>query len=346
MNRPQVIVVGAGIMGAWTAHALAKAGASVTVIDATGAPGRGVSAESFGWINSLHALPGTEEHARRQSGLKLWRRWAKSRPDLACVDMCGALFWAESPGASQALAKARAAAGEPVQIVEGDALSRYAPGLTGPFGPQLAMFSAHDLAVDLPLACAALIDEARAAGAELRSQVSSHALLSEDDRVCGVDTSAGQLRADAVVLATGAAFSLSPHLAGGSDAPRAAVSPAIIVRASLTRPHRLAHAILQGPGIEIRQPADLTLLLARNVQSGMTEAEHATAAADAIGAHFPQAGGLATIWAREVARPLTPSWVPPEGVHLAIAHPGAILAPLVAEEIVARILPSDAADRP
>lgn len=338
MRRARILVVGAGIMGAWTARALAQAGASVTVIDAAGSAGQGVSADSFGWINSLTAPPGTRDHARRRSGLSLWRRWAKSRPDLTCVDMCGAMVWAATAEASLALAEERAAAGEQVHIVEGEALAQCAPGLRAPFGPQLAVVSSEDLAVDLPLACAALIDEARAAGAEFHSQVSALALQRAGERVSGVDTSAGQIRADAVVLATGAAFGLCPHLTGGSDAPRHAVSPAVIVRASLARPHRLAHAILQGPGIEIRQAADLSLLLARGVKSGVTEAEHAAAAADAIGAHFPHAGGLATIWAREVARPLTPSLVPPEGVHLAIAHPGAILAPLVAEEIAARIL--------
>ncbi|MGV6803572.1 MAG: FAD-dependent oxidoreductase, partial [Ruegeria sp.] len=51
----EIIVVGAGIVGASIAYQLARTGHTVTVIDRD-MPGAGASGRSFGWINASFYL--------------------------------------------------------------------------------------------------------------------------------------------------------------------------------------------------------------------------------------------------------------------------------------------------
>ena len=53
---PEVIVIGAGVLGTSVAYRLALAGAKVTVIEATRVGG-GTSGISFAWINSCNKSP-------------------------------------------------------------------------------------------------------------------------------------------------------------------------------------------------------------------------------------------------------------------------------------------------
>ena len=51
-----VVVVGAGSVGANVAYRLAEHGARVTLLEA-GAPGGGTSSASFAWLNAFHKTP-------------------------------------------------------------------------------------------------------------------------------------------------------------------------------------------------------------------------------------------------------------------------------------------------
>lgn len=72
-----VLVIGAGIVGAALAYHLARRGAAVTIVDAA-EPGQGVTASSFAWLNAFHKTPrayfdlnvaGMAEHQRLASEL-------------------------------------------------------------------------------------------------------------------------------------------------------------------------------------------------------------------------------------------------------------------------------------
>ena len=52
----EIVVVGAGSVGANVAYRLAQRGARVTVLDA-GAPGGGTSSSSFAWLNAFRKTP-------------------------------------------------------------------------------------------------------------------------------------------------------------------------------------------------------------------------------------------------------------------------------------------------
>jgi glycine/D-amino acid oxidase-like deaminating enzyme len=72
-----LVVVGAGIVGASVAYHAARAGAVVALVDA-GRPGAGVTADSFGWIGASGVRTGpaaglrataTEEYRRLEAEL-------------------------------------------------------------------------------------------------------------------------------------------------------------------------------------------------------------------------------------------------------------------------------------
>ena len=84
MERPRtgsdLVVVGAGIVGASIAYHAARAGARVTLLDA-GRPGAGVTAASFAWIGAsgVRSGPAVEQRA---SALEEYHRLEAELPGL------------------------------------------------------------------------------------------------------------------------------------------------------------------------------------------------------------------------------------------------------------------------
>ena len=65
-DQPNIIVIGAGIIGASLAYHLAKSGARVTVIEAA-EPGGIATRNSWAWINASWGNPDPYFRLRRQS---------------------------------------------------------------------------------------------------------------------------------------------------------------------------------------------------------------------------------------------------------------------------------------
>ena len=92
----QVIVLGDGIFGVSTAHALARAGAQVTLIG-SGPGSGGASWRSFAWLNAAQQVP-EAYHRLRQLSLSRYRTWAQDAR-AAAIHFSGALAW-ETGGAT------------------------------------------------------------------------------------------------------------------------------------------------------------------------------------------------------------------------------------------------------
>ncbi|GAA1209873.1 FAD-binding oxidoreductase [Pseudonocardia alaniniphila] len=73
----QVVVIGAGVVGAAVALGLAERGADVTVLEA-GRPGAGTSGTSFAWVNSANKEP-EHYHALNHAGVRAHHELAGDR---------------------------------------------------------------------------------------------------------------------------------------------------------------------------------------------------------------------------------------------------------------------------
>ncbi|MEQ7004846.1 FAD-binding oxidoreductase [Actinopolymorpha sp. B17G11] len=200
-----VVVVGAGVVGAACAYYSARAGLAVAVVDAAGIAG-GTTGAGEGNLLVSDKEPGPELALALRS-LALWR---ELDGDLGCdsgfeYERKGGVVVAESAEAHarlEAFAAGQRAAGitaEPVRDAElADLEPRLAPGLPG------GIHYPQDAQVQPMLAAAALLRAARAHGATVHPHTRVTALERDrHGRVTGVVTTGGTVAAGAVVNAAG-----------------------------------------------------------------------------------------------------------------------------------------------
>ena len=245
MSRPDVVVVGAGAIGAAAAYELARRGARVTILE-RGDVAAGCSYGNAGLISPSHtealANPtavrdGVAWLARRDSPLRLRPRpallpWlarfglaSLPRRSAAATAMLRALV-AASLDAHEALARAglstsfarrgilsvyesergfaaaRRTAGDGERVLTREAARDLEPALA----PTIAGAILHpdEAHCDPAAFTGALVDAARGLGAEVRTGVEILAIGRSNGRISELQTTAGPLRAETVVLAAGA----------------------------------------------------------------------------------------------------------------------------------------------
>jgi glycine/D-amino acid oxidase-like deaminating enzyme len=193
-----VIVVGAGIVGAACAHALQARGMSVVLVDAA-QPGGGVTAVGMGHLVALDESP--DELELCLLSLKLWREFFANNPSVGDPLHCGTLWVAEN---EHHLHEARlrgerlSARGHDGEMISGDRLAQIEPhlrpGLAG------ALRVRGDSVVYPPAVAFALAQQLTARGGKLQTGRRVAAL--QKNTVVLEDGSA--LSADQIVVATGA----------------------------------------------------------------------------------------------------------------------------------------------
>jgi glycine/D-amino acid oxidase-like deaminating enzyme len=215
-----VVVIGAGMVGAATAAALAATGRRVLVVDRSGPLG-GTTAAGEGNILVSDKLPGPELDLALRSAA-LWRELAAEAPE---ADGASEVFGVPGPGprvefefeakggvvvahdeaqlgALLALAERQRAAGVEVMPLDPDGLReaepRIAPGLAG------GAFYPQDSQVQPMKAALALLERARRSGARVAGECDVLALdRGPDGALAGLVTSRGRVAAPVVVNAAG-----------------------------------------------------------------------------------------------------------------------------------------------
>ncbi len=205
-DRPDAIVIGAGIVGVACAAALARDGRKVVVVERSFAAS-GATAAAMGHVVAMDDSP--EQLALTAYAGKLWRDIAPYLDARAELDPCGTLWVAEDDDQRRALlARQRtySAAGVACEVLDtrsvADAEPNLRRGLTG------ALRVPHDAVVYPPGAALRLLDIARSYGAVLREDAEVLEIVPNGVRLAGET-----LSADVVVNAAGAAApKLTPQL--------------------------------------------------------------------------------------------------------------------------------------
>ncbi|TPM27148.1 FAD-binding oxidoreductase [Mesorhizobium sp. B2-3-5] len=242
----QVIVIGAGIIGASIAWHLTKSGARVTVI-ADSAAGGVATPNSFAWINASWGNP--EPYFRlRTRAMAEWTRLAQDLPGLP-LSWCGGLCWDLSAADLETYDEEHSSWGYGIERVDRAAAARIEPNLTEL--PNFALYVAQEGVAEPVATTKALLADAERHGARILTSTVT-ALVQSNGRITGVDTSHGLIAADEVVIAAGVG---SPDIAAtaGISLP-IETPPGLIVH---SRPHKkLLNGLVLAERLHMRQTAE------------------------------------------------------------------------------------------
>lgn len=209
IENQKIVVVGAGILSASIAFHLCWHGArQVTVLDA-GEPGAATTAVSFAWLNAFSKRPFHYHDLNRRS-MDMWDRFARRLECGAAVTWGGNLLWAATPaGAEELLADVETLHGwgYAATMLSLPEVAALEPNLdvAGPEGVPTAICHANSEGhVETSTVVRACLQKAMAQGVMVQSQTSVIGFEQGEGGITAVQTSAGRLEADVVVLAVGA----------------------------------------------------------------------------------------------------------------------------------------------
>jgi glycine/D-amino acid oxidase-like deaminating enzyme len=257
----KVVVAGAGIVGASIAYHLAKAGASVIVIDKEG-PATHASRGTFAWINATYAKQPRHYHKLSQQSVANWHslqqvlklplRWG------------GSLEWFSAVERQEKLTAQiaeQASWDEDARMLSAAEVTQREPHIDFGDAQQIA-YSGNDGAVDPVLATRKLLAAATETGAVVRYPCELTDVSYVGGHLRSVHTSLGEIKADHLVLATGANSDLVKKIARVEIPQR--TTPGII---AITVPmDRILNGIIAAPGAHMHQRDDGRIVLGE--QSG------------------------------------------------------------------------------
>jgi glycine/D-amino acid oxidase-like deaminating enzyme len=363
-----VVIAGAGIIGASIAWHLSKAGAKVSVIDAH-APASGASGSSFAWINATYPKQKRSYHALSQKSVIAWKGVADELN--IPIKWGGSIEWFDDQQAMERL---------PGQIAEqqrwGASAKMITPAEVDELEPNLYFngatgmaYSALDGAVDPIAATHAFLSAAKRLGAKIMYPCRLDTVRGQSDRSIAIETNTGIIKADKLVLATGAAPGLCKNIAGIRLPQR--TTPGVI---AIPKPMpSFMSRIVAAPGVHLHQRLDGCVVIGEqagppdnnahkmrlagrptNFPDPKVAAEHAARMQSMAAKYFPvlESAEFETVtigW-----RPLPADGHPVVGavkarphIYTAIMHSGVTLAPIIgqfaAQELLGEKLVSDLA---
>ncbi|MER9094624.1 FAD-binding oxidoreductase [Mesorhizobium sp. M0700] len=335
----EVIVIGAGIIGASIAWHLTRAGAKVTVVAGSGAGGV-ATPNSFAWINASWGNPEVYFRLRIRS-MAEWTRLANEVHGIP-LQWCGGLCWDLPRPELEAYAAEHSAWGYGIERVDRAGAARIEPNLAEL--PDFALYVAEEGVAEPVAATQALLADAERRGARIVAGTTVTALVQANGRIAGVDTSGGRIAADEVVIAAGAG---SPALAAtaGIELP-IETPPGLIVH---SRPYeKLLNGLVIGDRLHMRQTAEGRIIAGSDFGGADPGMDAAATAGDlfaAMKAMLRGADELELDFHTIGYRPTPVDGFPiigraegTSGVYVAVMHSGITLAPAVGLFAVREIL--------
>jgi glycine/D-amino acid oxidase-like deaminating enzyme len=347
-----VVVVGAGVIGAAIAADLARGGFTVTVLESA-QPATGTSGATFAWINAGGKQPRAYFELNVE-GMQAHRRFASSVVSCDWYHEGGNLAWEAGAEAQQELERKVARAlewGYQACWLDPKEVRSLEPDMAvDMIGSRVAYFPDEGW-VDPARLIAVLLSRARAAGARVKPHCAVVGMSMRGERIDGVRTSDGEtVRTDAVVNCAGPGAARVAALAGmdlpmrntagllAYTAPTAVALRRVIHAPQIhLRPHGGGRLLLHnlagdaavsthGEGYRIAEPgaAGAMLHLAEELYPGLRDIK---VEASRIGVRGIPIDGLPVLGRSTTV----------ENFHFAVTHSGVTLCLRVAELVGAEI---------
>jgi glycine/D-amino acid oxidase-like deaminating enzyme len=198
-----VVVVGAGIVGAACAEALTAAGVKVVVVDRD-AVAAGTTASGEGNVLVSDKEPGPELElaiASRAEWGAVLARLPERVADVEWESKGGVVVATTDPGPLKAFAAKQQAAGVDARVITPAEVFELEPLLTR--NVTIGVHYPDDAQLQPVLAATALLTAVRDRGGSVRSGVSALSVRTSAGRVVGVETSAGEIACGAALNACG-----------------------------------------------------------------------------------------------------------------------------------------------
>ncbi len=252
----RVLVAGAGIIGASIAWHLAREGATVTVIDRQG-PATHASRASFAWINASWSKQPQAYHALNQAGVA---RWKTLQPALSLPVRWGGSLEGNADGSRRHEIASRiseqASRGEQTTILDPAALAKLEPNVDFTSLSQV-IYSPTDGAANPVAATHAFLDAAVHLGAKVLFPCELTGVTLKSGRLWSAATSGGDIKADRLLLATGAATDAARRFADW-DLPQRDAPGATAITVPMPR---LVNRVLWMPRVHLHQRDDGRIVL-------------------------------------------------------------------------------------
>jgi glycine/D-amino acid oxidase-like deaminating enzyme len=341
-----VLVIGAGCVGANVAYRLAERGATVTVLEAA-APGAGTSGASFAWTNSFNKTP-RDYHDLNVLSMEEHSALAKELGG-GWLHQDGALAWEEDAAGVARLEQAverLTGWGYAIERISARQAREIEPDLHLGAAVQQVIWTPGEGYVEAVPFIAALLAEAGRRGARVLPCRRVAGVLVEGGRVRGVRTERGEtLAADRVVDCAGIAAGEVAALAGVT-LPLDRVPGRLIYTAPVaTTLRRPIHA----PGCHFRPDGGGRIVLAEGAHdqtwSERGEPWPPERSLAAVAVHLPALAGARVEAARVGVRPMPRDQRPMvgalpglDGFYVVVSHSGVTLGPLWGRVVAAEIL--------
>jgi glycine/D-amino acid oxidase-like deaminating enzyme len=254
--RADVVVIGGGIIGVFTAYYLARRGVSVVVVE-KGRIGAEQSSRNWGWCRQQNR--DARELPMATKSLELWEQFAADSGEDTGFNRCGLLYLSDDEAQLSSWARWREfarTAGVTTHMLSGrEATERgRATGRAWKGG----VFSPSDGTADPAKAAPAVAAALMKLGGSVHQDCAARGIELEGGRVSGVVTEAGTIKTRTAVLAGGAWASSFCHQLGVRF-PLATVRQSIVRVSPLEQ--RLPDA-LAGPRVAVTRRPDGSYILA------------------------------------------------------------------------------------
>ncbi|MEM7342913.1 MAG: FAD-dependent oxidoreductase [Chloroflexota bacterium] len=347
-----IVIIGAGILGASIAFNLAERGIKPTILDAND-PGQGASRVSFAWINGRDKSP-RHYHALNRRSLDMWDRFSRRLGGDVGLTWGGQLLWAATPaeaGPFNQRVKTLQSWGYPVYSLTAAELAAMEPNLASGT-VTAASFSMMEGHVNTARVIQECLTRATALGAVVRPQTEVRGIqVGADQTVEAVLVNDGEaIPCDSVVLAGGPDMAALGALVG-LDVPLEYTFGATLITEPIA-PIFQETAVVYTPSdlevqIALRQFADGSVMFLGDTAQGtlgQTEAEIDQVIATAT-TFLPALEGVQIKDIRRGRRPLPRDGHPILGftqavpnLYLATMHSGITLSALVGEMAMLEIV--------